>query len=56
MIDGLLIGGAGMSRDIREVIRDEPLVRGRLVELLLGDGPLTVPETGGARAAGPRTR
>ena len=33
-----------MSRDIREVIREEPLVRGRLVELLLRDGPLTVPE------------
>ncbi len=32
-----------MSRDIREVIRDEPLVRGRLLELLAG-GPLTVPE------------
>jgi hypothetical protein len=33
-----------MSRDIREVMRDEPLVRGRLVELLLREGPLTVPE------------
>ncbi|HBV95105.1 MAG: MarR family transcriptional regulator [Candidatus Dormibacteria bacterium] len=33
-----------MNRDIREVIRDEPLVRGRLVELLLREGPLTVPE------------
>ena len=33
-----------MRRDIREVIREEPLVRGRLVELLLRDGPLTVPE------------
>ena len=33
-----------MKRDIREVIREEPLVRGRLVELLLRDGPLTVPE------------
>ena len=34
MIDGLLVGGGGMSRDIREVVRDEPLMRGRLLELL----------------------
>jgi DNA-binding IclR family transcriptional regulator len=33
-----------MSRDLREVIREEPLVRGRLVELLFDGGPLTVPE------------
>ena len=33
-----------MSRDLREVIREEPLVRGRLVELLFDSGPLTVPE------------
>ncbi|MGA9115098.1 MAG: MarR family transcriptional regulator [Candidatus Dormiibacterota bacterium] len=33
-----------MNRDIREVIREEPLMRGRLVDLLLRDGPLTVPE------------
>jgi hypothetical protein len=32
-----------MSRDIREIVRDEPLMRGRLLELLR-DGPLTVPE------------
>jgi predicted Rossmann fold nucleotide-binding protein DprA/Smf involved in DNA uptake len=32
-----------MSRDIREVIRDEPLVRDRLLALL-ADGPLTVSE------------
>jgi DNA-binding IclR family transcriptional regulator len=32
-----------MSRDVREVIRDEPLVRDRLLELL-ADGPLGVPE------------
>lgn len=32
-----------MSRDVREVIRDEPLMRSRLLELLR-DGPLTVPE------------
>jgi hypothetical protein len=32
-----------MTRDVREVVRDEPLMRGRLLELL-HDGPLTVPE------------
>jgi DNA-binding IclR family transcriptional regulator len=32
-----------MSRDIREVIREEPLVRDRLLGLLRG-GPRTVPE------------
>ena len=32
-----------MNRDTREVVRDEPLVRGRLLELLAA-GPLTVPE------------
>jgi DNA-binding IclR family transcriptional regulator len=32
-----------MSRDVREVMRDEPLLRGHLLELLR-DGPLTVPE------------
>jgi DNA-binding IclR family transcriptional regulator len=30
-------------RDIREVIREEPLVRGQLLRLL-ADGPLSVPE------------
>lgn len=38
-----------MSRDIREVVRDEPLMRDRLLGLLVG-GPLTVPEL--AEAAG----
>ena len=38
-----------MTRDIREVIRDEPLVRDRLLDLLAA-GPLTVPEL--ASAAG----
>jgi predicted Rossmann fold nucleotide-binding protein DprA/Smf involved in DNA uptake len=38
-----------MTRDLREVIRDEPLVRDRLLGLL-ADGPLTVPEL--AAAAG----
>jgi DNA-binding IclR family transcriptional regulator len=36
-----------MSRDLREVVRDEPLMRGRLLELLT-DGPLTVPELAAA--------
>lgn len=36
-----------MSRDIREVVRDEPLLRSRLLELLQ-DGPLTVPELAAA--------
>jgi DNA-binding IclR family transcriptional regulator len=38
-----------MSRDVREIVRDEPLMRSRLLELLQS-GPLTVPElavTGG---------
>ncbi|MGA2514102.1 MAG: MarR family transcriptional regulator [Candidatus Limnocylindrales bacterium] len=38
-----------MTRDIREVIRDEPLMRDRLLELLAA-GSLTVPEL--AAAAG----
>ncbi len=36
-----------MSRDIREVIREEPLVRDRLLGLLR-DGPMTVPELAAA--------
>ena len=36
-----------MSRDIREVIRDEPLMRDRLLALL-ADGPMTVPELAAA--------
>ena len=32
-----------MSRDVREIIREEPLRRGRLLELLQ-DKPLTIPE------------
>ena len=31
------------TRDVREVIRDEPLLRGRIIEALRA-GPLTVPE------------
>ena len=38
-----------MTRDTREVIRDEPLVRDRLLDLLVA-APLTVPEL--ASAAG----
>ena len=34
-------------RDVREVVRDEPWVRRRLLELLAG-GPLTVPELAAA--------
>ena len=32
-----------MSRDVREIVRDEPLVRQRLLAALV-DGPLSVPE------------
>jgi hypothetical protein len=32
-----------MSRDVREIVRDEPLVRDRILDLLRA-GPLTVPE------------
>lgn len=38
-----------MMRDVREVVRDEPLMRDRLLALL-ADGPLTIPEL--ADAAG----
>jgi predicted Rossmann fold nucleotide-binding protein DprA/Smf involved in DNA uptake len=38
-----------MSRDIREVIRDEPLMADRLLALL-ADGPMTVPELAAAAA------
>jgi hypothetical protein len=31
------------NRDVREIIRDEHLMRGRILELLQ-DGPLTIPE------------
>jgi predicted transcriptional regulator len=34
-------------RDMREVIRDEPLVRDRILALL-ADGPLTIPELAAA--------
>jgi hypothetical protein len=36
-----------MSRDPREIIREEPLMRGRILEAL-ADGPLTVPEIAAA--------
>lgn len=32
-----------MSRDVREIVRDEPLMRGRILDAVAG-GPLTVPE------------
>jgi predicted Rossmann fold nucleotide-binding protein DprA/Smf involved in DNA uptake len=31
------------NRDVREIVRDEPVMRGRILAALL-DGPLTVPE------------
>ena len=31
------------TRDVREIIRDEPLMRSRILEAL-AEGPLTVPE------------
>lgn len=34
---------ASVNRDIREVVRDEPVVRGRILAVLEA-GPLTVPE------------
>ena len=36
-----------MSRDVREIIREEPLMRGRILEAL-GAGPRTVPEIANA--------
>jgi DNA-binding IclR family transcriptional regulator len=36
-----------MSRDPREIIREEPLVRGRILDAL-ADGPHTVPEIAAA--------
>ena len=38
------------DREIREVIREEPVMRGRILELL-GDGPRTVPEIADAIGA-----
>ena len=35
------------KREAREVIREEPIMRARILELL-GDGPLTVPELAAA--------
>jgi predicted transcriptional regulator len=34
---------SAMTRDIREIIREEPVMRGRILALLQ-DGPRTVPE------------
>lgn len=32
-----------LNRDVREIVRDEPVMRARILAALL-DGPLTVPE------------
>ena len=37
-----------MTRDVREVIREEPLVRDRLLATLRASGPLTVSELAAA--------
>ena len=34
---------ATLNRDVREVVREEPVMRGRILAAL-ADGPLTVPE------------
>ena len=39
-----------MSRDAREIIREEPLMRGRILDAL-ADGPHTVPEIAAAIGA-----
>lgn len=39
-------GGAG-QRDVREIIREEPAVRGRIVAAMV-DGPLTIPQIAAA--------
>jgi DNA-binding IclR family transcriptional regulator len=39
-----------MSRDTREIIREEPLMRGRILDALT-DGPHTVPEIAAAIGA-----
>ena len=36
-----------MNREVREVVREEPIMRTRILELL-GSGPLTVPELASA--------
>lgn len=38
------------NRDVREVVREEPVMRGRILAAL-ADGPLTVPEIAAAIAA-----
>ncbi len=39
-----------MSRDVREIVREEPLVRSRILDAL-ADGPHTVPEIAAAIGA-----
>lgn len=41
---------SAMNRDVREVVREEPVMRGRILAAL-ADGPLTVPEIAAAIAA-----
>jgi hypothetical protein len=41
---------ATLNREVREVIREEPVVRGRILAALAA-GPLTVPEIAGAIGA-----
>lgn len=41
------------QRDVREIIREEPAVRGRIVTAL-ADGPLTVPEIAAVIGSPPR--
>ncbi len=36
-----------VQREVREVVREEPIMRARILELL-GNGPLTVPELAAA--------
>jgi hypothetical protein len=39
-----------INRDVREVVREEPMMRARILEAL-ADGPLTVPQIAEAIAA-----
>lgn len=45
-------GGVG-QRDVREIIREEPAVRGRIVAAMV-DGPLTIPQIAAAIGSPPR--
>lgn len=41
---------AALNRDVREVVREEPVMRARILAAL-GDGPLTVPQIAAAVGA-----